>query len=71
APITETNIAQLATQAQATLVSLKNLTVGDIQSDSYQNSTFTVTDSEGQTVDVRLDSRTGIKTADLLNHINK
>lgn len=70
-PITETNIAQLATQAQATLVSLKNLTVGDIQSDSYQNSTFTVTDSEGQTVDVRLDSRTGIKTADLLNRINK
>ncbi|MFX3693337.1 hypothetical protein ACJBPP_11270, partial [Streptococcus suis] len=32
---------------------------------------FTVTDSEGQTVDVRLDSRTCIKTADLLNRINK
>ncbi|MFX3727082.1 hypothetical protein ACJBPX_10680, partial [Streptococcus suis] len=45
--ITETNIAQLATQAQETLFSLKNLTVGYIQSDSYKNSTFTVTYSEG------------------------
>ncbi|WP_156011042.1 DUF6359 domain-containing protein [Streptococcus ruminantium] len=70
-PTAETSIAQLSTNQQATLVALKNVTVGDIQSDSYQNSTFTVTDSQGQSVEVRLDSRTGIKSAELLNHVGK
>lgn len=70
-PTAEASIAQLSTNQQATLVALKNVTVGDIQSDSYQNSTFTVTDSQGQSVEVRLDSRTGIKSAELLNHVGK
>lgn len=69
--IVEASIAQLPSGQQATLVSLKNVTVGDIQSDSYQNSTFTVTDSQGQSVEVRLDSRTGIKTTKLLRHIGR
>lgn len=70
-PVLETTIAQLPNQQQATMVSLKGVTVGQIQSDNYQNSTFSVTDADGQTVEVRLDSRSDIKTADLLTHINQ
>ncbi|NQG97877.1 nuclease [Streptococcus suis] len=70
-PALETTIAQLPNQQQATMVSLKGVTVGQIQSDNYQNSTFSVTDADGQTVEVRLDSRSGIKTADLLTHISQ
>lgn len=70
-PTVETTIPQLTSNQQSTLASLKNVTVGDIQSDNFQTSTFTVTDAEGKTVEVRLDNRTGIKTVDLLGVINK
>ncbi|MDG3132950.1 DUF6359 domain-containing protein [Streptococcus suis] len=69
-PTIETTISQLETNQQATLISLQNVIVGDIQSDNYENSTFTVTDTQGQSIAVRLDSRTGIKTSDLLTTVN-
>lgn len=68
---TETSITGLASAPEQTLVKLNNLVVGSIDSDNYNNSTFTATDSEGHTVSVKLDSRTGIKTSSLLEVIDK
>ncbi|MGT2802792.1 DUF6359 domain-containing protein [Streptococcus henryi] len=70
-PVTETTISDLATAPAATLVKIKNVVVGDISSDNYDNSTFTVTDASGNSTAVKLDSRTGLKTADLLEIISK
>lgn len=70
-PIVETSIAALNTNQPSTLIKLNNVTVGDISSDSYSTSTFTVTDESGQSVDVRVDNRTGIRTPNLLTVIDK
>ncbi|MGT2742673.1 DUF6359 domain-containing protein [Streptococcus plurextorum] len=68
---TETTIPTIASAPSATLVKLNNLTAGTINSDHFNNSTFTATDSDGNTISVKLDSRTGFKTADLLTIIDK
>lgn len=65
-PITETTIPHLAQDSQATLVTLKDLTIKEFNSDTYNNANLVVTDKEGNSLAVRLDSRSGIKASDLL-----
>ncbi|EIQ81609.1 UNVERIFIED_CONTAM: endonuclease/exonuclease/phosphatase family protein [Streptococcus canis] len=64
-PVKETTIPELEKANPSTLVKLSNVTVGEIASDKYETSSFKVTDKDGQSVAVRLDNRTGIKTSDL------
>nr|WP_282917540.1 endonuclease/exonuclease/phosphatase family protein [Streptococcus canis] len=64
-PVKETTIPELEKANSSTLVKLSNVTVGEIASDKYETSSFKVTDKDGQSVAVRLDNRTGIKTSDL------
>ncbi|MDV5972846.1 hypothetical protein FMV2238Y02_03710 [Streptococcus canis] len=64
-PVKETTIPELEKASPSTLVKLSNVTVGEIASDKYETSSFKVTDKDGQSVAVRLDNRTGIKTSDL------
>ncbi|MET3557554.1 putative extracellular nuclease [Streptococcus rupicaprae] len=67
--ITETTITGLVPELQSTLVNLKDLTVGAISSDRFKNATFTVTDASGQTLAVRLDSRSGVNAEALMGKI--
>lgn len=69
--VTDTTISNLSTAPAGTLLKLSNVIVGAIDSDSFGTSTFTVKDSAGQLVDVRLDNRTGIKNDQLLTQIDK
>ncbi|GAA0061116.1 UNVERIFIED_CONTAM: endonuclease/exonuclease/phosphatase family protein [Streptococcus canis] len=64
-PVKETTIPELEKANPSTLIKLSNVTVGEIASDKYETSSFKVTDKDGQSVAVRLDNRTGIKTSDL------
>lgn len=64
-PVKETTIPELEKANPSTLVKLSNVTVGEIASDKYETSSFKITDKDGQSVAVRLDNRTGIKTSDL------
>ncbi|MGT2666100.1 endonuclease/exonuclease/phosphatase family protein [Streptococcus rifensis] len=62
---TITDIASLPTNQQSTLISLNEATVGEVTSDQYQNTLFSVTDSSGNSVAVRFDSRTGFSYSDV------
>ncbi|WP_093998497.1 endonuclease/exonuclease/phosphatase family protein [Streptococcus canis] len=68
-PVKETTIPELEKATPSTLVKLSNVTVGEIAADKYETSSFKVTDKDGQSVAVRLDNRTGIKTSDLVAKI--
>ncbi|MBF0806519.1 MULTISPECIES: LPXTG cell wall anchor domain-containing protein [unclassified Streptococcus] len=68
---TVTTVEGLTDKLQSTLVTLKNVTVGSISSDKNGTSTFNISDLNGQTVAVRVDSRTGITNAILTNLISE
>ncbi|MGV3331116.1 SpaA isopeptide-forming pilin-related protein [Streptococcus thoraltensis] len=68
---TVTTVDGLTDKLQSTLVTLKEMTVGPISSDTNGTSTFYITDQKGQKVAVRVDSRTGIDNAKLLDLISE
>ncbi|HEL0639989.1 TPA: endonuclease/exonuclease/phosphatase family protein [Streptococcus equi subsp. zooepidemicus] len=70
-PVAEVTIPGLEKAHPSTLVKLSNVIVGDISSDKHETSSFKVTDTAGNSVAVRLDNRTGVKTSDLLSKIGK
>ncbi|MGT2832808.1 SpaA isopeptide-forming pilin-related protein, partial [Streptococcus halotolerans] len=68
---TLTTVEGLTDKLQSTLVTLKEVTVGPISSDTNGTSTFYITDQKGQKVAVRVDSRTGIDNTKLLSLISE
>ncbi|MGX9844036.1 endonuclease/exonuclease/phosphatase family protein [Streptococcus iniae] len=69
--VAEKSIPQLNDESLSTLVKISEVTVGKITSDKYETSTFDAKDQFGNTIAVRVDNRTGIKTSDLLLKINE
>lgn len=69
--VLEKTIPQLTDESLSTLVKVSEVTVGKITSEKSETSNFEVKDKFGNTIAVRVDSRTGIKTSDLLLKINE
>ena len=64
------SIPQLSPTHQSTLVKLNQLTVGQPSTNAQGTVTFTATDSQGNSIAVRVDNRTGIKADALLAKVN-
>ncbi|MGT2783902.1 endonuclease/exonuclease/phosphatase family protein [Streptococcus merionis] len=69
--VTASDIPSLANAQQSTLVTLNQVTVGEISTDKNSNTLFSVTDGAGHSVAVRFDSRTGFQHSDVTAKISQ
>lgn len=70
APDSLTSVLDL-NQHQSTLVTLRDLTAGQLTADSFGTVSFTATDSQNNSVAIRVDNRTGIVAEDLMGKIKE
>ncbi|HHJ9532336.1 LPXTG-motif cell wall anchor domain-containing protein [Streptococcus pyogenes] len=69
--VKEAVISELETTTPSTLVKLSHVTVGELSTDQYNNTSFLVRDDSGKSIVVHIDHRTGVKGADVVTKISQ